>query len=598
MKIILQHALLCATLAVPISLPRQANAQEFLQWAPRPVLGWNSWDIFATTITETQAKAQAAAMARQLLPHGWNVFTVDIQWYEPNAAGFDYRAGAQLTMDEFGRLVPAPNRFPSAKNGAGFKSLADDIHGKGLKFGLHLMRGIPRQAVAQNTPIFGTNFHAKDIADTSSVCPWNTDMYGVDMSKPGAQAYYDSVFKLMASWGLDFVKVDDLSAPYHRAEIAAIRTAIDRSGRQIIFSTSPGDTPLEDGEHIMRHANQWRISGDFWDDWEALYAQFDRVRKWAPFAGNGHFPDADMLPLGIVQMNRPTKFTREEQTTLMTLWSMARSPLILGGDMTKLDPFTLSLLTNDEVLAIDQNSSNNHQLFARDNSIGWLADVPNSRDKYLALFNVGDTAPFDASKAAFQSDLITRTTPGQGVKIDLDISGARKLVLVATTGGDDFVADHVDWTQPRVTTPQGEIKLSDLKSVQATTGWGEVSTQHAAGGAPMSVGGKAVEFGIAAHAPSVIEFDLPAGATRFQSFAALDDGGTRQEKGATVKFLVFTQMSDTATGYKIPISMRELGFENAQVRDLWAKKSLGNFRDFAPDIAPHGAGLYRVSPAR
>lgn len=347
----------------------------------------------------------------------------------------------------------------------------------------------------------------------------------------------------------------------------------------------------------MRHANQWRISDDFWDDWRALKAQFDRVRKWAPFAGEGHFPDADMLPLGIVQMKRPTNFTRDEQTTLLTLWSMARSPLILGGDMTKLDPFTLGLLTNDEVLAVDQNSANNHQWFERDGTIGWLADVPDSRDKYLALFNLNDSAQFDESTARFKSGLVTRDTPGQGVNIDIEVTGAHKLYLMATTGGDDFVADHVDWTQPRVTTPQGEIKLSDLKIVKATTGWGEVSTQRAAGGAPMSVGGKKVNYGIAAHAPSLIEYDLPTGATRFQTFAALDDGGTKQEKGATVRFLVFTSTPNAVT-QKISVLMSDLGFKTARVRDLWAKKSLGDFREFAPTIAPHGAGLYRVSPVQ
>ncbi len=591
MKKFLKIAALSAALTAP------APAQEFLKWSPKPVMGWNSWDIFATTITEAQSKAQADAMAARLLPYGWNVFTVDIQWYEPNATGFDYRAGAPLTMDGFGRLLPAPNRFPSAANGAGFKALADYAHAKGLKFGVHLMRGIPRQAVAQNTPIFGTNFHAADIADKNSTCPWNTDMFGVDMSKPGAQEYYDSVFKLMASWGLDFVKVDDLSAPYHKAEIEGIRRALDKSGRAIIFSTSPGDTPIEEADHISKHANQWRISGDFWDDWKALYQQFDRCAKWAPYAKNGHFPDADMLPLGIVALGRPTKFTRDEQYTLLTLWSMARSPLILGGDMTKLDDFTLQLLTNDEVLSVDQNSTNNRQLFRREGAIGWIADVPNSRDKYLALFNTGDAQILDDSKAAFKSDLITRNTPGRGAAIDIDVTGAKKLYLVTTTGDDDFYADHADWTEPRLTTPQGEIKLTDVKWNNATTGWGEVSTQRAAGGGAMKVDGKAVAYGIGTHAPSIIEFDLPPGATRFQTFAALDDGGTNQAKGASVRFRVFTQSpysQNTAT--KIAVAMNAQIFKPARVRDLWAKKDLGTFSEFAPEIAPHGAGLYRVSP--
>jgi hypothetical protein len=377
-----------------------ASPPAFWSWAPRPPMGWNSWDCFATTITEAQAKAEADVMAAQLRAHGWEYLTVDIQWYEPGAADFDYRQGAPLIMDEWGRLLPAPNRFPSAAGGAGFKSLADYVHGRGLKFGLHLLRGIPRQAVAQNTPIQGTPYHAADIADSASVCSWNTDMDGVDMAKPGAQAYYDSVFALLAQWGVDFVKVDDISRPYHDAEIAAIRSAIDRTGRPIVLSLSPGATPLAQGSRVAADANLWRISDDFWDQWPALLAQFTRLDRWSAFAGPGHFPDADMLPLGTIDLGRRrTHFTPDEQRTLLTLWSIARSPLILGADLTKLDEATLALITNDAVLAVDQASSGNRQLFRRGDLAAWVADVPGSPDKYLAVFNLADGAGAAAGQA-------------------------------------------------------------------------------------------------------------------------------------------------------------------------------------------------------
>ena len=212
-------------------------------------------------------------MADKLLPHGWKFFTVDIQWYEPAATASDYRKRRQA---HHGRLrAPRSRRekFPSAANGAGFKPLADYVHSKGLKFGIHIMRGIPRQAVTENTPILGTDARAADIAITSSTCAWNPDMFGVDASKPGAQAYYDSLFALYATWGVDFMKVDDLSRPYddvQQAEIEAIRSAIDKTGRPIVLSTSPGETPLARGEHVAAHANMWRISDDFWDKWPAL----------------------------------------------------------------------------------------------------------------------------------------------------------------------------------------------------------------------------------------------------------------------------------------------------------------------------------------
>jgi alpha-galactosidase len=384
---------LTTLLALALALSPAAHAVDFRANAPTPPLGWNSWDCFGTTITEAQSKAQADAMAQKLKPFGWDIFTVDIQWYEPDARGHDYKKDAPLEMDAFSRLLPAPKKFPSAANGAGFKPLATYVHGKGLKFGIHLMRGIARQAV----PIKGTAARAADIADQKSICKWNPDMFGVDMSKPGAQAYYDSLFELYASWGVDFVKVDDIARPYdsvQQAEIEAIRKAIDKCGRPMVLSLSPGDTPIERGEHVARHANMWRISDDFWDKWKPLEGMFGRLDKWTPHRANGTFPDADMLPFGVIEFKRKTRFTPDEQILCMTLWSIARSPLIFGGDMTQLDDFTLSLLTNPEVLSVNQRSANNRQLFrTADGLIAWIADVPDSKDKYLAVFNTRADAP-------------------------------------------------------------------------------------------------------------------------------------------------------------------------------------------------------------
>jgi hypothetical protein len=397
------------------TLTATAAGPAFWPWAKTPPMGWNSWDCYGAGVWESNVIANADYMARFLKPHGWDIITIDIQWYEPLARTTTYRRGAVLEMDANGRLLPATNRFPMTAATRSFKPIADYLHAKGLRFGLHLMRGIPRQAVNNKTPVLGTSYTAADIANKNSTCGWNTDMYGVDMSKPGAQEYYDSVFALMASWGLDYVKVDDLSSPYHKDEIEAIRKAIDRAGRPIVLSTSlrgaerlvampqrrtgrpivlstsPGATPVNQGEHVQAHANLWRISNDFWDDWRSLYAQFVRLDSWTPFRGPGHWPDADMLPLGNVRAwqrtDNWTHFTKDEQFTLMTLWCVARSPLILGGNLPNNDEFTLALLTNDEVLAVNQNSANNRQLFNTNNAAAWVADVPGSKDKYVALFN-------------------------------------------------------------------------------------------------------------------------------------------------------------------------------------------------------------------
>jgi hypothetical protein len=375
--------------------PAAVAHKAFHDWAKTPPMGWNSWDCFGTTVTEEQTKQNADYMAEKLLKHGWKLITVDIQWYEPNATGHDYKPGAPLTMDEFGRLLPATNKFPSATRAAGFKPLADYLQAKGLTFGIHLMRGIPRQAVEKNLPIKGTIFRAKDIANTKDTCPWNPDMYGVDMSKPGAQAYYDSVFELIASWGVGFVKVDDLSRPYfdHQPEIEAIRKAIDKTEREMVLSTSPGETALAAADHVAVHANMWRTSDDFWDNWKLLKDQFARARNWAPYAGPGHWPDHDMLALGAIRMTTPTpgtRFTKDEQLTHMTLWAIARSPLVFGGHLPENDEWTLSLLTNDEVIAVNQSGTNAHELFDQDGLIAWVSDVPGTRDKYLALFNTRD----------------------------------------------------------------------------------------------------------------------------------------------------------------------------------------------------------------
>ncbi len=388
-------------------------AKPFHRWAPTPPMGWNSWDCFGTTVTEAQTKAHADYMAEHLLPYGWEYVVVDIQWYEPDSSGHEYRPEADLHLDDYGRLLPAPNRFPSATGGAGFRPLGEYIHGKGLKFGIHLMRGIPRLAVKRNSPVLGTGFHAADIADTTDTCTWNPDMYGVDMTKPGAQEYYDSVFALLASWGVDFVKVDDISRPYHNneKEIEAIRRAIDKTGRPIVLSFSPGATALTAGEHAAAHANMWRISDDFWDQWPELLKQFDRLRDWTPYRGSGYYPDADMLPLGIVDFGRPTRFTPSEQVTLMTLWSIASSPLMYGGDLTKMDKATLALITNREVLEINQHSINGRELMRCEDFAVWGAEAPDSGDRYLAVFNLGEkrqAIPFDLAAQGWKTPAAIR----------------------------------------------------------------------------------------------------------------------------------------------------------------------------------------------
>jgi hypothetical protein len=366
--------------------------------APTPPMGWNSWDSYGTTVREEQVKANADWMAEHLAKYGWRYIVVDIQWYEPNAQGHDYQPGAPLTMDEYGRLLPAVNRFPSSSNGAGFKPLADYVHSKGLKFGIHIMRGIPRQAVEKKFSIKGTSFHAADIADKDNACRWNPDMWGVDTTKPGSQAYYDSIADLYASWGVDFIKADDMGSHlYQPAEMKALSVAIRKTGRPMVLSISPGPAPISEAEFFEKYAQMWRISDDFWDDWKLLRQQFDFAREWAQFVGkNDTWPDADMLPLGKLRVTSKegggglTKFTLDEQQTVMTLWSIFRSPLIFGGDLPSTAFATEALITDQEVLDVDQHSRRGHQAMERGNIRAWVADGEQAGERYIAVFNLGE----------------------------------------------------------------------------------------------------------------------------------------------------------------------------------------------------------------
>jgi len=369
--------------------------------ARTPPMGWNSWDAYGTTVTEAEVKANADYMAKHLKQHGWRYIVVDIQWSEPSARAHGYRPGAELAMDNYGRLIPAVNRFPSSADGKGFKPLADYVHSLGLQFGIHIMRGIPRRAVKANLPVADAKVRAADIADPSSVCPWNTDMYGVDMSRAGAQSYYDSILKLYAAWGVDFIKADDIARPAHREEIAALHRAILKTGRPIVLSLSPGPAMVKDLAFLQENANMWRISDDFWDDWQALRLNFTLMSVWSGIGRPGAWPDADMLPLGRIGLRaergepRMTHFTRDEQRTMMSLWSIAQSPLMFGGDLPSNDDFTLSLITNDEVLGVNQKGINGRAFSEGGARVIWVADDSGSDARYVAVFNLGDRAPVE-----------------------------------------------------------------------------------------------------------------------------------------------------------------------------------------------------------
>lgn len=372
-----------------------------------PPMGWNSYDYYDTTVNEEQVKANADYMAAHLKQYGWEYVVVDIQWYAWGAGSrrekYQYIPFSKLEMDEYGRLFPCPERFPSSANKAGFKPLADYIHSLGLKFGIHIMRGIPRLAAQEHMPVLGSDLTADEIADPSSICGWNPDMYGLRRETPeGSQAYYDSLFELYAGWGVDYVKCDDIcntnlykENPYSAShEVEMLHRAIQKCGRPIVLSLSPGPALIEKAWHYEKYANMWRITDDFWDNWEHLLHMFDRCELWQNHVGEGCFPDCDMLPLGRVGKGfgeeRGTLFTRPEQVTMMTLWCIFRSPLMLGAEMTKLDDWTLSLLTNEKALSLLGEGWHGVQVERDRTHAVWASRNERTGSVYAALFNLRD----------------------------------------------------------------------------------------------------------------------------------------------------------------------------------------------------------------
>ncbi len=351
--------------------------------APTPPLGWNSWDSYGLTITEAQFRANLDVFVKRLKPSGYEYVVMDEGWYLTNPQKAKDEKFAYV-MDENGRYVPASNRFPSAgaKGEAGLKPVADAVH----------------------VPVI------VDLADTSDTCPWNPDNFGVKDNAAG-QAWYDSLMGQYSGWGVDFIKVDCIAShPYKGDEIKMIHKAIvkatAKTGRPMVLSLSPGPAPLDKGPEVAMNAQLWRISDDVWPYWEkkdgkhfpqSVKAQFAVLASWVPQVKPGNWPDADMLPLGTLgpvpgyDAPRTTRLTHDEQRTLLTLWSMARSPLIVGANLTALDDWTAELLTNPTVLAIDQKGHDQKMARQDEDLIGWTTKTDGGKE-YLALFNVSDTA--------------------------------------------------------------------------------------------------------------------------------------------------------------------------------------------------------------
>ncbi len=395
-----------AVLAVMMLCP---GYRVYAQVSQTPPMGFNTYDCLDYSAADSAVKQLADTMASRYLQYGWNYLCLDWCWSfpgtgtsQPNQVFVNNAptAATRLNMDSCGRLMPDTIRHPSAVGGAGLGPLIAYVHGKGLKFGLHIMRGIPRQAVMANTPIYGSSYTAANAASLTDTCSWLNQMYGLNFNTAAAAAYIKSIFSLYASWGVDYIKIDDLENSLvsprttFKTYIQAYRAAIDSCGRPMVFSTSPGATPIGDSAFFEKYANQWRMADDLWDNWANVDTMLSLFVKWHRCAAPGHFPDADMIPIGYLSEHGPngsprySSLTRSQQYLLMTMWCIGRSPLIWGGDLRKNRPAEDSLMTNPEVIAVNQQGTNGRPITATASTLVWASDNPDSANVvWVALVN-------------------------------------------------------------------------------------------------------------------------------------------------------------------------------------------------------------------
>lgn len=551
----------------------QDDVATFRTWAMTPPMGWNSWDCYYSSVTEKEVLQNAQYLVdNDLVRHGWEYVVIDIRWYcnHPSLGGGNYnQQGTQdYVLDEYGRYLPSPSRFPSCMVGGtnqGFKALADKIHQMGLKFGIHIMRGVPKSVVGSSA------YKLKGSEDTpwsqvyngtSSPCTWLKDNLLVRNNQFG-QLYYNSIMDLYADWGVDFLKIDDLSRPFYTDEIHMIRKAIDQTGRPIVLSLSPGKTQFQYAQECLDNANMWRMMDDLWDTWSAVDAVFNEADYWSQYTRPGNYADCDMLPLGQISMTiadpgytgadkgRWTRLTKDEQRTMMTLWGICHSPLFFGGEMTKNDAWTLSLLNNEEYHQMHKYGQGARQVL-NDEDLGhvvWTSTDPATGNRYLALFQRDNTRWVVGQKALYRSETVAYTTDGHAVNVDVEWpQGSKVLVLVVDDGGDNNYYDHGDWINPTLVLRDGtEVELTGKYMTRQYTKsyFNRVyENKNVDNGGKMKVLGTTYDRGFSTDANAAIFFQIPdeLDVVRFRAMAAADDSGIGQTGATTsLRFMVFDQ---------------------------------------------------------
>lgn len=549
-----------------------------------PPMGWNSWDCYYSSANEKIVMDNAQYIVdNNLDDYGWEYVVLDIRWYaeHPSLGGGNYNQnGTQACLlDEYGRYIPPASRFPSCMvNGEnkGFKAMADSIHAMGLKFGIHIMRGLPKY-ILDNPSAYklkgseGTAWSSV-YKSTTPECTWLKDNLTIRNNQYG-QLYYNSIFDLYAEWGVDFIKIDDLSRPFYTNEIKMIRKAIDQTGRPMILSLSPGKTQYGYAQTCLDNANMWRMMDDLWDTWNGVDLVFNEAAEWSKYARPGNYADCDMLPLGQIAatVGDPgycstdnghwTNLTQDEQYTMMTLWGICHSPLFFGGDMTKNDEFTNSLLTNEEYHHMHKYGVEAHQVLNdEDNGYTvWTSKDPDTSNRYLAIFNRGNNRWIVGSKALYKSETVSYTTDGHAVDVDIEWpEGSKQLVLVIDDAGDNYNYDHADWLNPTLVLRDGtEVALTGkyLTRTYTNSYFNRVyENKNVSSGGAMKVMGKTYTTGFSADANAALFFTIPdtLDVVRFKGTGAADDSGIGQTGSTTsLRFMVFDQnpLTSETSGY-------------------------------------------------
>ncbi|MDR1368549.1 MAG: NPCBM/NEW2 domain-containing protein [Dysgonamonadaceae bacterium] len=593
---------------------QDGSEPAYRKWALTPPMGWNSWDCFNAGATETQILQNAEYMRDHLKEYGWEYIVLDIRWYVAESANY-YIQPATYSLDEWGRYVPPTVRFPN-----GFKSMADKIHAMGLKFGIHIMRGLPKEAAHRKLPVKGANGVTCDqISNNEMECPWLQDNYKVINNENG-QLYYNSIFDLYAEWGVDFVKVDDISRPFHEDEIQMVREAIDRSGRPIVLSLSPGKTDLQYADKVGNYANMWRMTDDLWDRWKDIYAIFERARKWAPYCRPGCYPDADMIPIGALDYasdftsHRYSKLTDNEQKTLMNLWGVIHSPLMFGGNLPANTEKELQLMTNRDLIAMNQYGVDAREIYNESGKVVWASMNPATGEHYACLFNLKGSAgeKYSTEGATHTTQVIAYTLPYEDVEINIP-TGINQITLLCDDAEDGNDYDHGDWINARFVLDNGDevfITEDDIIHYDVDDSFYKyIKINKNLFDGALKVAGTEYFNGIACHAHTRVNLRVPPIAGRqvvkFKSRCGVD-ASAGGNNATSMRFMIFLfdptgneLMPNSAVPVALPLT--ELGFspnQECRITDGWSKEVLGVYKndEFRPELEAHQSGFYIITP--